>query len=170
MFSANILLLFSSAVICIQPTQNIHNVDIIEYNSLITTDGEFVFDQWIFWKFQYNIRLRKYRYEIVDWRLARNVKIEDFEIVKQQKQQDANREWCKKYPSGKFILWPDVVNWKLSHDSNGYLLVFNDPKYKGRITKIRSRVYRETYSTQDPELLEREFTPETKRNNILRGK
>lgn len=155
-----IALIFSSSPL------DIYKVDIIEYNSLISDNGEFIFDQWIFWKFKYNEKTKSYRYELLDWRLARNTKVYIFENF-QKEQRDANREWCKKYPNGKFIMWPDVINWKLSHDSNGYLLIFNDPKCNNRITKVRSKLYKETYSSQDPELWEREFTSQKDRKNIL---
>lgn len=155
-----IALLFSSS-----PIDRVYEVDLIEYHSHIDSEGHFVFDQFLFWNWYYNEQTKSYRYNIVNWRWARLVST-DTELL-ENIQRDANREWCKKYKNGKFIAWPDIVTWPISHDEKGYLLVFNDPKNSFKVVKIRAKLFRITYSTTDPELWDREYTPENKRRNIL---
>jgi hypothetical protein len=139
-----------------RPYPIVDRVTLVEVNHHYNgEDGKLVFDQ-VIW---YDWNARESRYDVVDWRLLKGVRGEIREA-------DRLAHW--KDP--KNVPPPDPV-WLGGHaapfpDSRLHVSLWHDEKSRGVLRKVIARLYRETWTIYDPELIEREILPQESRRKL----
>jgi hypothetical protein len=135
----------------------VDRVMLVEVNHFYDEQGRLVFDQVIWYDWDGD------RYQIVDWRLLKGVRSDepvDQEALKK------HQAWPHKFP-------PPVPKWigghaTPYHDSRLKLWVssWHDIKYKMAHRVVYAKLFRETWTCYDPELIEREFLPQERRREL----
>lgn len=139
----------------------VEHIDRIEVNHVYDGDGHLVIDQIIFWGWNANSS----RFEVVDWRLLKNVRDE---ITDKQR-----REW--RCAGGKSVP-PPVGKWRGGHAYPG--VNYAEDAYVSEWFDERSDVWRrvtspiflETWTMYDRELVERALLPQSRRRHLRQGR
>lgn len=131
------------------------SVDLVEVNHFYNSSGELVFDQviWLEWNTD------KGRYDVVDWRLLRNVRLGN---------SDDKWTWDTEHPEGppyvESFIGGHATPTRVSDRWESYWL---DEKC-GKWRTVRAKHYRETWTDWDVELVARTVLPEEQRTGLTR--
>jgi len=131
-------------------------VDVIEVNHVLDGNGSLVFDQVIFWRW----RPLESHYRVVGWRMLRNVREEP--PIKQMRAEPK----CWKPPKWKGGHATPIRR----HDRGGWWLSqWRDEKDRV-FREVAAPMYRETWTLHDPEVDDRKWLPDNRREGLAKPK
>lgn len=132
--------------------------DRIELNHFYEEDGSHVFDQFVFWDWNYD----ESRWEVVDWRLIEGCRVlEDGELL----------DWQRTHPRGPpYVprLRGDVLPRRIRHRRGSIYAVEWWDKKDRRFRQVQAKLFNQTWTAYDPELANREALPQEKRRRLTR--
>ncbi len=151
---------FTIAALGMLPTDSfvVEGVDRIEVNHVYDCAGNLVIDQIIFW----NWNARESRFDCVDWRLLRGVRMEVSE--------DQRQAWRR--AGGHDSAAPLVGEWRAGHayprkDHASGMYVSQWYDEKSQLWRcVIARIFLETWTSHDRELVVRKLLPQSKRRRL----
>ena len=133
----------------------VDSTDRVEVNHVFSNEGRLVFDQIIWW----NWSLDNDCYEVVDWRLLKDVRCE---------KENRRRVWEADHPKGP----PYLAEWHSGHAcpvkrQGVYVSEWRDEKHNV-MRRVWAATSLETWSNYDREIVERDILPEAARKFLTR--
>lgn len=138
--------------------------DVIEINHFYDDKDELIFTQMLFREYDPNLN----RFKLQAWRMMKSsnkVKLTEQQAIEFKKSIAHLDESIQYKLLIKNSLKDDMRKYFPTKERDDYVFMFED----GEVTrKIRTKSIKETFTTSDPELEDREFWPKEKRRELMR--
>lgn len=134
--------------------------DKVEINHFYDVDGKFVYDQiiWYDWDYEFN------QHKVVSWKLVKDSRTDKPENIR------GREEWEKRFekdpdilPFNPIFFGDDPIIPRLDRRTNTYKSIFYHNDF---LHKVESKYKSETWTQYDPELVDREFYDKSKRPDL----